>query len=143
MKIALYLLLIIFAFAAIGCNEKDSDINLRTGVRNDSLTNNTVVTPVAFACSALLGEGVAVDETSKKVNDDELLEFYVKGHNNSQFTKRFWYRPKWIDADGMTIQSRTSVWMPMSVTGKSKFNFKVVAPTTKAVNVKMDTKKWE
>ncbi len=143
MKLLLNLLFIAIAFIAIGCGENDQKINLRRGVRNDSLTNNAVVSPIAFACSALLGEGVAVDETYKEVNNNGLLEFHVKGHNNSQFTKRFWYRPEWIDADGMTIPSRTSTWMPMSVTGKSKYNFKVIAPTTKAVDVKIDTKKWE
>ncbi len=143
MKILLWILFSVIIFSVTGCSENDKTVNLGPGVKNDSLTNNAVVNSIAYAGSALLGEGVDVDEISKRYNENGLLELQVKGHNNSQFTKRFWYRPEWIDADGMTISSRTSTWLPVSVTGKSKYNFKVVAPTTKAVDVKIDTKKWE
>ena len=143
MEILLKLLCVTMIFIAVGCGENEQTVNLRRGVKNESLTNNVIVSPIAFACSALLGEGIAVDEALKTNNDKGILELYVKGHNNSRFTKRFWYRPEWIDKNGMTIPSRTGVWIPMSVTGKSKYTFKVVAPTEQAVDVKIDTKKWE
>lgn len=143
MKEALNLLLVIFIFVALGCGEDESKIKLREGVGSSSLVDNAVTRPIAYAGSALLGEGVEVTEENIKRNDLGLLELHIKGYNNSQSIKRFWYRPEWIDAEGMVIQSRTTVWTPMSVRGKSEFTIKVVAPTKQAADVKIDTKKWE
>ncbi len=142
MKEVLHFLLAALVFLSLGC-EEDSRVKLRPDVGNATLVDNVVTRPIAYAGSALLGEGVEIDHEATRVNDNGLLELQIKGHNNSQQTKRFWYRPEWIDTEGMTIDSRTSVWTPMSVKGKSEFTIKVVAPTPKAADVKIDTKKWE
>ncbi|MFA5293874.1 MAG: YcfL family protein [Phycisphaerae bacterium] len=142
MKTLLNFLFVVLIFASLGC-EENSKVKLRPDVGNASLVDNAVTRPIAYAGSALLGEGVEIDEEATKINENGLLELYIKGHNNSQETKRFWYRPEWIDADGMTIESRTSVWTPMSVRGKSDFTIKVAATAAQAKDVKIDTKKWE
>ncbi|MFA5658946.1 MAG: YcfL family protein [Oscillospiraceae bacterium] len=142
MKAGLNFLLVVLIFASLGC-EENSKVRLRPDVGNASLVDNAATRPIAYAGSAILGEGVEINEETIKTNKNGLLELYIKGHNNSQQTKRFWYRPKWIDADGMTIESRTSIWTPMSVRGKTDFDIKVIATTPKATDVKIDTKKWE
>jgi uncharacterized protein YcfL len=142
MKATLNLLFAILIFASLAC-EEDSRVKLRPDVGNATLVDNVVTRPIAHAGSALLGEGVEVNEEVTRINEYGLLELRIKGHNNSQQTTRFWYRPEWFDSEGMTIESRTSVWTPMSVKGKSDFNIKVTATTPKAADVKIDTKKWE
>jgi uncharacterized protein YcfL len=143
MKTIINLLLFAVALAFVSCNEQASQIHLRSEVANDNLANNIVTRPVAFAFSALIGEGIEVDQAVMRRTKGGVLELNVNGHNNSQFTKKFQYRVEWIDQDGVLIQTKTSVWQRMSAMGKSPFSFKVVAPRAEAVNFRMDTRKWE
>ena len=145
MKTITNILLFGIAVVIIGCHEQqqDSRIHLRQEVRSDSLVDNIVTRPVAHAFSALIGEGIEITEAVTRRNKAGLLELYVNGHNRSYQTKRFKYRVEWLDENGLLIQTKTSVWLRTSAMGKSPFSFKVVAPTPKAVNFRMDTKKWE
>jgi len=135
----------VIVLAVMGCFEqqRDSRIYLREGVRSDSLLDNVATRLVTGAFSALIGEKIEVTQVTMKRNDAGLLELHVNGHNRSYDTKRFRYRVEWLDENGLLIQSKTSVWLPMSAMGKSPFSLKVVAPTPKATNFRMDTKKWE
>jgi uncharacterized protein YcfL len=112
-------------------------------VASHSLIDNIVTQPVAHAFSALIDEGIEIDQAALRKNDGGFLELNINGHNRSYDTRRFKYRVEWLDADGIMIQSKTSTWLPASAMGKSPFSLKVVAPSEKAVNFRMDTKKWE
>ena len=138
------LLLFAVALVFISCNEPPgSKIHLRADVKSDNLVDNIVTRPVAYAFSALIGEGIEIDQAVMRRNNAGVLELNVNGHNNSQFTKKFRYRVEWLDQDGVLIQTKTSVWLRMSAMGKSPFSFKVVAPRKEAVSFRMDTRKWE
>lgn len=144
MKTITNILLFAVALVFISCNEPPgSKIHLRADVRNDNIIDNIVTRPVAYAFSALIGEGIEVDQAVMRRNKGGVLELNVNGHNNSQFTKKFQYRVEWLDQDGVLIQTKTSVWQRMSAMGKSTFSFKVVAPRPEAVSFRMDTRKWE
>ena len=137
------LLLLLTALVITGCKSQDSRIHLREGVKSDSLVNNIVTRPVAAAFSALIGEGLEIDQAITKRSEAGFLELYIDGHNRSYSTRRFRYRVEWLDESGMKIETKTSVWLPASAMGKSPFSLKVVAPRVEAVNFRMDTKKWE
>jgi uncharacterized protein YcfL len=144
MKTITNILLFAVALVFISCNEPPgSKIHLRADVKSDTLVDNIVTRPVAYAFSALIGEGIEIDQAVMRRNKGGVLELNVNGHNNSQFTKKFQYRVEWLDQDGVLIQTKTSVWQRMSAMGKSPFSFKVVAPRKEAVNFRMDTRKWE
>jgi len=143
MKTITNILLLGIAVMITGCHEHDSRIHLRQEVRSDSLIDNIVTRPVAYAFSALIGEGIEITEAVTRRNNAGFLELHVNGYNRSYQTRRFKYRVEWLDEDGLLIQTKTSVWLRTSAMGKSPFSFKVVAPTPKAVNFRMDTKKWE
>ncbi|MFA5251356.1 MAG: YcfL family protein [Phycisphaerae bacterium] len=144
MKTITTILLFAVALAFASCNEPPgSKIHLRADVKNDDLVDNIVTRPVAYAFSALINEGIAVDQAVLRRTKGGVLELNVNGHNNSQFTRKFQYRVEWLDQDGVLIQTKTSVWQRMSAMGKSTFSFKVVAPKPEAVNFRMDTRKWE
>ena len=143
MKAITNILLIAALFALAGCYEQKGPVYLRSEVRSDDLGNNIVTRPVAYAFSALIGEGIEVNQAVLRRNKGGFLELNVNGFNSSQFTKKFQYRVEWLDQDGMLVQTKTSVWQRMSAMGKSPFSFKVVAPRTEAVNFRMDTRKWE
>jgi len=133
--------LTVFAF---GCHKQnDSRIHVREGVASDTLGSNIVTRPVTHAFSALIGEGIEVAKAVTRRNDAGFLELYVNGYNKSYDTKRFRYRVEWLDADGIVIETKTSVWLPMSAMGKSPFTIKSVAPRPQAVDFRMDTRKWE
>lgn len=144
MKTITNILLFAVALVFISCNEPPgSKIHLRADVKSDNLVDNIVTRPVAYAFSALIGEGIEIDQAVMRRNSGGVLELNVNGHNNSQFTKKFRYRVEWLDQDGVLIQTKTSVWQRMSAMGKSPFSFKVVAPRPEAVSFRMDTRKWE
>jgi uncharacterized protein YcfL len=144
MKTITNILLFAAAVALISCNEPPgSKIHLRADVKSDNLVDNIVTRPVAYAFSALIGEGIEITEAVMRRNQAGFLELHVNGINRSQFTKKFRYRVEWLDQDNLLIQTKTSVWLRMSAMGKSPFSFKVVAPTPQAVNFRMDTRKWE
>jgi uncharacterized protein YcfL len=144
MKTITNILLFGLALALISCEEpQGSKIHLRADVKSDNLVDNIVTRPVAYAFSALIGEGIEVTEAVMRRNKAGILELYVNGINHSQFTKKFQYRVEWLDQDGQLIQTKTSVWLRMSAMGKSPFSFKVVAPRPEAVDFRMDTRKWE
>ncbi len=127
-----------------GCQKQgDSRIHVREGIASDTLGSNIVTRPVVQAFSDLIGEGIGVTQAVTRRNDAGFLELYINGHNKSYRTKRFRYRVEWLDADGLIIETKTSVWLPMSAMGDSPFSFKVVAPRTNAVDFRMDTRKWE
>jgi uncharacterized protein YcfL len=143
MKTITNILLCGLVLALISCEEQASQIHLRSEVVSDNLADNIVTRPVAYAFSALIGEGIEVNQAVMRRNNAGNLELNVNGFNHSQFIKQFKYRVEWLDKDGVVIQTKTSVWLRMSAMGKSPFSFKVVAPTPDAVNFRMDTQKWE
>lgn len=143
MKTITNILFFVSVLVLTSCNKQDTRIHLRSEVASDTLADNIVTRPVAYAFSALIGEGIEITEAVTRKNETGILELYVNGFNRSQHTKRFKYRVEWLDKDGLLIQTKTSVWLRVSAIGKSPFSFKVVAPTPEAVNFRMDTKKWE
>ena len=144
MKTITNIMFLVVAIVITGCFERHSSgIHLREGVKSDSLVDNIVTRPVAHAFSALTGEGIEITQAVTRRNDAGLLELHVNGYNRSYQTRRFRYRLEWLDENGLLIQSKTSVWLPASAMGKSPFSLKAVAPTPKAVDFRMDTKKWE
>jgi uncharacterized protein YcfL len=144
MKTITNILLLAVALAFASCNEPPgSKMHLRADVGSDDLVDNIVTRPVAYAFSALIGEGIKVDQAVLRRTKGGFLELNINGHNESQWTKKFQYRVEWLDQDGQLIQTKTSVWQRMSAMGKSPFSFKVVAPRAEAVDFRMDTRKWE
>ena len=142
MKTITNILLFVIAVLFAGCHQpQDSRVNLRQDVKSDSLGNNIVTRPVAFAFSVLIGEGIEITQAITRRNESGFLELHINGHNRSYKVKRFRYRVEWLDENGLLIQTKTSVWLPASAMGKSPFSLKVVAPRQEAVNFRMDTKK--
>lgn len=137
--------LVLIALMVVGCGSKqnDSRVHVREGIASDTLGSNIVTRPVVHAFSALVGDGIEVTKAVTRRNDAGFLELYVNGHNKSYKTKRFRYRVEWLDADGILVETKTSVWLPFSAMGKSPFTFKAVATRTQAVDFRMDTRKWE
>ncbi|MDD5459268.1 MAG: YcfL family protein [Phycisphaerae bacterium] len=126
-----------------GCKQSDPRIHVRSGVGSDTLGSNIVTRPVVRAFSALIGEGIVVDEALTRTNETGFMELNVNGHNKAYDTKKFRYKVEWFDADGFLISSKTNVWMQASAMGKSPFSIKATAPSVDAVTFKMDTRKWE
>ncbi len=143
MKTITNILLVALAFTFAACDRPAEKIHIREGIRSDDLASNIVTRPVAHAFSALIGEGIEIDEAILMNNDSGFLELNINGHNRSYSTKRFRYKIEWLDANGLMIPTQTSTWLPASAMGKSSFSLKAVAPRVEAVDFRMDTKKWE
>ena len=128
-----------------GCEKKTEDprISLKKHIQSDSIVDNIVTRPIASAFSALIGEGIEIDQAVLKRNEAGFLELYINGHNRSYNIKKFRYKVEWLDGEGLVIETKASVWQTASAMNKSPFNIKAVAPRAEAVNFRMDTRKWE
>ncbi len=126
---------------AAGCYKPyDKRVNTAVGVRSDSLGNNVIIRPISEFVSFLIGEGIVVNEIKEVRTPEGFLEVQVGGFNESMSKKRFEYRPEWLDANGMLIDSVTSKWEIVSVPPKSEYRFKVTATTMAASDFRINTR---
>ncbi len=128
-----------------GCQHQQTDTRMhaREGVGSDSAVSNVITRPIQEALDKITGRGIVITGATTKRNAAGLLEVQVNGYNQSMNTKRFRYMFKWFDETGGLIETKTSVWLPYSITGNQTFNIKGVAPRPEAVNFSMDTRTWE
>ncbi|MCK4998317.1 MAG: YcfL family protein [Anaerohalosphaera sp.] len=144
MKIRWYFLTTVLAVAVLttGCNSNSgSKVKVREGVASDSITSNIITRPIEMAIEAVTGPGVEVTQVTKRRNPDGFLEVQVNCFNNSKRTKRFQYKFQWLDADGFVLDSRASVWLDSSITGKWEDVFKGISTQKEAVDFRIDTRK--
>jgi hypothetical protein len=124
-----------------GCYQQhDPDVTLQKGVRSGSWDNNVITRPIGSLISFLISEGVKVTNVKEARTPEGFLQVQVSGFNVSAFKKRFEYRTEWLDANGMIIDSIMSKWMPMSVPAESEFSFKVISPSPKAADYRINTR---
>jgi uncharacterized protein YcfL len=125
-----------------GCAKQSTDprVNVADSVGSDSLGSNIILRPVGQAFSALIGEGIEVQETTVRRTPQGFKEIQVRGYNRSHSIRRFDYLVEWLDADGMVMPSKTAVWQPMSVQPKSTFTIRSIAPRVEAIDFRMNTR---
>jgi hypothetical protein len=143
MKTILNVILILGIFCLVGCEEQASDprINMDDEVKSDTLLSNYVTRPIGDTFSALAGHGIDIKRLATRTTEAGFLEVYVQGYNRSPSVKRFEYKVDWLDSQNLIIENVTSTWLPVSAKGKSSFQFKAVAPTRKAVDFSINTRK--
>ena len=137
------LIVCIGALVLGGCASKPSDerINMGKGVGSHTLTDNIITRPFAYVISALLGQGIEITEVIEAKTPEGFLDVQMKGYNKAHGIKRFDYRAEWLDANGMVIPTKTSVWVPVSAMGKSEVTFRSIAPRKEAVDFRINTRK--
>ena len=64
----------------------------------------------------------------------------VRGVNESVRKRLFEHRAEWLDEDGFEVDTVTTNWMPISVSPKSEFTFKVVATRREAADYRINTR---
>lgn len=140
---SLLLCVIVGMVLLAGCVSKPSDprLNMGKGVRGDTLGDNIVTRPFALVISALLGEGVEIQDVTESRTPQGFLDVQMRGYNNAYGVKRFEYRVEWLDAAGLVIPTKTSVWIPVSAMGKSEVTFRFIAPRKEAVDFRISTRK--
>jgi uncharacterized protein YcfL len=140
-KFSLLLFLAVSTLLLNGCKEDDKRVNLDTGVKSDNLANNVLTRPVYAAFSLLIGEGIDLKDVKVFRNDADFLQVQATGYNRAIYTKRFDYKIDWFDKNGVAVNSKASIWMPISAASKTTFSFKAVAPTKDVVDFKINTRK--
>ena len=142
MKSKFFVLMIVFACLLSGCYKPhDERINVSEDIRSDTLDSNILTRPFSQAFSWLAGDGVQITEVTERRTPEGFRELQVRGYNKAYKTARFQYRVEWLDADGVVIPSKTSVWMPVSAMPKSDFTFHVTAPRRDAADFRVNTRK--
>jgi len=142
MKIMAVCLLMTAVLFSGGCGKPSSDprVNVAGSVGSDTLGNNIIIGPIGQAFSALIGEGIEVQETTVRRTPQGFKEIQVRGYNRSHSIRRFDYLVEWLDADGMVIPAKTAVWQPVSVQPKSTFTIRSISPRVEAIDFRMNTR---
>ena len=140
---SLLMLVVIGMVFLAGCASKPADdrINMGKGVGGDTFGDSLLVRPFARVISALLGEGIEITEVIEARTPEGFLDVQMRGYNKAYSAKRFEYRVEWLDAAGMTIPTKTSVWRSCSALGKSEVSFRFIAPRKEAVDFRLNTRK--
>ena len=142
MKTILKILLVVIIIAQIGCYKPhDEKVNVSDGIRSNNHGTNLVAQSAEGALSALAGEGIEIKDVKQFKNEAGFLEVHVTGYNAAMYTKRFEYKVEWLDANGVVLETKTSVWLPASAKAKSIFAFKQISPRRQAENFRMITRK--
>ena len=142
MKTITNILLLLITVSLSACYKAhDERVNVRPGVRSDDLGTNVITKPAKGALSALAGEGIEIRDVKQFKNEAGFLVVQVTGYNAAMYTKRFKYKFEWLDANGVVLETKTSTWLPASVTAKTIFAFKGVAPRRQAENFRVITRK--
>jgi hypothetical protein len=138
-----FILLLFFVISAVLLNScgEDKRVKLDSGVKSDNLENNYLTRPVYGAFSLLIGEGIDLKDVKVFRNDADLMEIQITGYNRAVYTKRFDYKIDWLDKNGVAVDSKASVWTPVSAKSRTTFRFKAVAPSKDVVDFRMNTRK--
>jgi uncharacterized protein YcfL len=135
------MLVLVLAVVVGGCYKPhDPRVSVQQGVRSDTLENNIITRPIGAAVSFVIGEGITVDNVKEARSPEGFIEVQVSGYNQSMFKKQFDYKTEWLDGNGMVIESVMSKWMTVSVMPKTTFSFKVIAPSPKAADYRINTR---
>lgn len=128
---------------AAGCASAphDSRVNLGHGVGSDTGGDNLITRPFGMVISALLGEGIEIQDVREKRSPEGFLDVQMIGYNRGYGTRRFEYRVEWLDESGFVIPTKTSVWIPVSAAEKSPVTFRFIAPRRDAVDFTINTRK--
>ena len=134
---------VVMGIILAGCGSPSSDdrVNVDHRVGSDTLGDNIITRPFKMAVSALLGQGIEVTEVIEARTPEGFLDVQMKGVNKAYGVKQFEYRTEWLDANGMVIPTKTSVWVPVSAMGKSEVTFRFIAPRKEAVDFRLNTRK--
>jgi hypothetical protein len=127
--------------AGCGSQVEDDRVNVDHRVGSDSLGDNIITRPFKYAISALLGQGIEITEVNDTLTPEGFLDVQMKGVNKAYGVKQFEYRTEWLDANGMVIPTKTSVWVPVSAMGKSEVTFRFIAPRKEAVDFRLNMRK--
>ena len=134
-------LTLVGAFFLGGCGGSQTDdprVNVDQRVGSDTLGDNIITRPFKWVISALLGEGIEITEVIEGRTPEGFLEVQMKGYNKAYGIKQFEYRTEWLDANGMVIPTKTSMWVPVSAMGKSPVTFRFIAPRKEAVDFRIN-----
>ncbi|MEN6385560.1 MAG: YcfL family protein [Phycisphaerales bacterium] len=140
-----YFLLLFYTtsvFLLNGCNEpyKDDRVTVSSGVSRSTLADNILTRPVYGAFTLLVGYGIDLKDVKVFKNEAGFLEIQVTGHNRAVYNKSFDYKVDWIDANGISVDSKAAVWNTIFAKSRSIFSFKTVAPSRDAVDFRMNTR---
>jgi hypothetical protein len=138
MKNAVILLSFVVLFAGCGKEQHDPKVTVQSQVGGEPL--RFITRPIGSFISVVIGEGIVVNNVKEARTPEGFLEVQVSGYNESMYKKRFQYKAEWLDVNGMTIDSIMSKWMTESVPAKSSFSFKVIGPSPKAVDYRINTR---
>ncbi len=141
MKVALIFTVVGFILSGFGCKAKDPRITMGQGVGGDGATTNIIVRPIAYLISDLIGQGLTPQDVTQRVGKSGFLEVYITLKNDSWRTKQFQYRFEWLDEQGATLDTKTSVWLPFSIAGNATSSIKGIAPRNDAASFRVVTRK--
>lgn len=141
MKTTTLIILISILITLSGCYQQtDPRINLKSGVRSNTFDSNFITKPISDLVNLVLGKGIVITEVKTWRNSSGFMTVQIRGINESPAKRLFEYKTEWLDQSGGILDTVTDNWMPISVSPKSEFYFKVVATKREADDYRINTR---
>ena len=141
MKMTALLILTGILVALTGCYQQaDPRINLNSGVRSNTLDSNFITKPISDLVNILIGKGIVITEVKTSRSQSGFMTVQVRGRNESAAKRLFEYKAEWLDENVIFLDTVTDNWMPVSVSPKSEFSFRVVATRREADDYRINTR---
>lgn len=127
----------------LGCHPGSNDprVNTPTGVKSDTPGDSTITRTVGAIVDFFIRPGIEITEVIDRRNDDGFWEVQVSGYNHNKKRMVFDYRVEWLDEDGMVIPTPLTTWVPQSAMPQTNFSFRVISPTVRASNFRIETRR--
>lgn len=129
MKRFVWLLIPVLAVMSASCRLTSAGLTTKTYPKT-SLTIN----------SKIVGQRLSVLECIARKTEAGILQGQVTVQNTTRKDCQFEYRYRWLDKDGVEIESGLSTWMQVSVSSKEEKMLKGIAPNNKAEDFVMDVR---
>jgi len=91
----------------------------------------------ATIIDSFLDNEMSITEIKSLINAGGLMEVQLTGVNNTSFYKTLEYKIKWLDNNGLLIDTVMSRWTDFPAYGNSEFGFRAVAPKAAAADFRI------
>lgn len=114
----------------VGCKT-----TLNTVERAEPVGQRQLVTDKRIITDASLNRAVRIAGVNE--TPGEFLKVQIELQNTTRSLKSFNYRFEWFDANGMQVNSPTSIYIPRQIEGKESLFIGAIAPTPTAKDFRL------
>ncbi|MCC6683388.1 MAG: YcfL family protein [Phycisphaeraceae bacterium] len=117
--------------------------SVNTVERSEPRANPNYVDVSHFETDPSLNQELDLLGVNEATLPDGTLKIQAEVYNHTRHRVRFKWMVEWMDESGMIIATPTKVWKQVTLNGRETINLNAVAPSTRAVDFRIQMKESE